>query len=166
MVVYLPSSLAYKAVFAGFFKAGSEATLSVLKRFWGFSHVQKGMRGEPPEATKYVGVRRYGLWDHNLGDTGSAAAGCWCWWWIRPAKILPGASDQPGTGLHRGLGALTPSSRSTTTSPALAGASCWDCLGPVSNNTVKMVLKRIGFERRCRRARPAPACGSASSSSP
>lgn len=64
-----------------------EDTLSVLNVF-GVRPTSKGMRGEPGKAAKHVGARRYGLWNHNLGDTGSAVAGGCCWWWIRPAENI------------------------------------------------------------------------------
>ena len=63
--------------FEGKPSVGSNPTLSVLERFLACSHLQ----GD---------ARRYGLWDHNLGDTSSAAAGRCCWWWIGRRKYCLG----------------------------------------------------------------------------
>jgi len=80
-------------VVASFLKGGSEDTLSVLERFW-LVPTSKGMRGDTGSGTTISAIPA----PRRRGAAAGGGSG--------RRKILPGASDQPGTGLHRGLGAL------------------------------------------------------------
>ena len=79
-VVYLPSSLAYKPVFAGILKAGSEDTLSVFRR----SHAD---RRSP---TSFAAV---GLWLEGCARVE-----------VLGLRNVPSASDQPFHGALRSAG--------------------------------------------------------------